>query len=112
MKKPQVTYDTVRRLGLTLPSVEEGTSYGTPALKVNGKLFIRLHQDLDKVVVKISFERRDELIAADPEIYFITDHYRDHPWVLLSLAKVHLDALPELVKAAHREASAAQRRRA
>jgi hypothetical protein len=112
MKKPQVTYDTVRRLGLTLPSVEEGTSYGTPALKVNGKLFIRLHQDLDKVVVKISFERRDELIAADPEIYFITDHYRDHPWVLVSLAKVHPDALPELVKAAYREASAAQRRRA
>jgi hypothetical protein len=35
MKKndPPVTFDTVRRIALELPGVEEGTSYGTPALK-------------------------------------------------------------------------------
>jgi len=36
----RVTYETVRRMGLALPNVEEGTSYGTPALKVKGKLFV------------------------------------------------------------------------
>jgi len=42
-----VTYETVRQIALTLPGAEEGTSYGTPACKVKGKLFARLHQDDD-----------------------------------------------------------------
>ena len=111
MKKLPVTYDTVRRIGLALPNVEEGTSYGTPALKVNGKLFVRLHQDLDKIVLKMSFERRQEMMAADPETYFITDHYYDYPWILVSLASVRLDALPELLQIAYREASPRKKRR-
>ena len=35
----KITYETVRRVGLTLPDVEEGTSYGSPALMVHGKMF-------------------------------------------------------------------------
>jgi len=111
MKKLPATYDTVRRLGLALPNVEEGTSYGTPALKVHGKLFARLHQDLDKIVLRMSFERREELMAGEPETYFITDHYRDYPWILVSLASVRVDVLPELLKIAHREASPKKKRR-
>jgi len=111
MKKLPVTYDTVRRIGLALPDVKEGTSYGTPALKVNGKLFVRLHQDWDKIVLKMSFDRRAEMMAADPKTYFITDHSRDYPWVLVSLASVRLDALPELLKIAYREASPRKKRR-
>jgi len=111
MKKQRVTYDTVRRAGLTLPNVEESTSYGTPALKIKGNLLVRLHQDLDKIVVKMPFDRREELMAADPETYFITDHYRDYPWILVSLAKVRLDALPDLLKIAYREAAREKKRR-
>jgi len=111
MKKQPVTYDAVRRLGLVLPDVEEGTSYGTPALKVNGNLFVRLHQDLDKLVVRMPFDRREEMMAADPETYFIADHYRDYPWILVSLSKVHPDALPDLLRIAHRTASAEKKKR-
>src|SRR6478672_1654675 len=38
MPKQTITFDTVRRIGLGLPGVEEGTMYGTPALKLKGKL--------------------------------------------------------------------------
>ncbi len=111
MKKQRVTYDTVRRAALTLPNVKESTSYGTPALKVGGNLFVRLHQDLDKIVLKMPFDRREELMAGDAETYFITDHYRDYPWILVSLGKVHPDALPDLLRIAHRAASPAKKRR-
>jgi hypothetical protein len=111
MKKQLVTYDTVRRVALALPNVQEGTSYGTPALKVKGKLFVRLHQDLDKIVVRMPFDRREELMAGDPETYFITDHYRDYPWILVSLSRVHEDALLDLLKIAHRKASPEKKRR-
>lgn len=40
-----ITWDTVREIALELPDVEEGTSYGTPALKVKKKLFVRLKED-------------------------------------------------------------------
>lgn len=104
-KKQGITYDMVRQIGLTLPNVVESTSYGTPALKVRGQLFVRLHQDLDKIVLKMSFERRDEMMAADPKTYFITDHYREYPWVLVSLEHVPKEALLDLLRIAHREAS-------
>ena len=102
MKKPRVTYDTVRELGLALPGAEESTSYGTPALKVKGKLFVRLHQDLDKIVLPVPFERREEMMAADPETYLITDHDREYPYILVSLARVQPDALPDLLNLAYR----------
>jgi hypothetical protein len=111
MRKQALTYDAVRHVALALPRVEESTSYGTPALKTRGKLFIRLHQDMDKIVVKMPFDRREELMAADPKTYFITDHYRNYPWILVSLSRLHPDALPELLQTAHAAASPAKKRR-
>lgn len=111
MRKQTVTFDAVRRIGFSLPNVEEGTSYGTPALKVKGKPFVCLHRDGDKIVVRVPFERRKEMMEGDPETYFITDHYREYPWVLVSLARVHPDALPDLLRMAHRATSQAKKGR-
>jgi hypothetical protein len=106
-----VTYETVRRIALAFPDVEDGFSYGTPALKVKGNLFVRLRPDLDSVVVKMPLDRRDELIAAEPERYFITDHYLRYPWVLVRLATARAEALPELLQTAYQAALPEKRRR-
>ncbi|MGA8143199.1 MAG: MmcQ/YjbR family DNA-binding protein [Candidatus Acidiferrales bacterium] len=114
MKRPsRITYDTVRRTGLTFPNAEDSTSYGTPALKVKGKLFVRWREeeDADTIVLKMPFERREELMAADAETYFITDHYREYPWVLVRLSKVHPDALHDLLLTGYRAALPAKRSR-
>jgi hypothetical protein len=105
-----LTWETVRQVSLALDHVEEGTSYGTPAFKVRGQLFVRLHQDFHStvVVVRTDFEQREELLAADSEAYFITDHYRNYPWVLVRLAHVHSDALRDLLRMAHRLAAASK----
>jgi hypothetical protein len=50
-------WDTVRELGLHLPDVEEGTSYGTPALKVAGRMFVRLRPEADEQVLVLRIER-------------------------------------------------------
>ena len=105
MPKPiQATYDTVRQIGLALPHAEEGTSYGTPALKAKGKLFVRLREDNETIVIRVPFEQRDEMMAADPEAYYITDHYAPYEYMLVRLTKVHPDALRDLIAASHREA--------
>ncbi len=105
-----VTYETVRKIALAFPGVEEGTSYGTPALKVKGKLFVRLREDPDSLVIKMPFDQREELMAADPETYYITDHYRDYEWMLIRLSKVHPDALRDLLQGAYRAAKPSKRR--
>ena len=93
-----VTYETVRRIALALPNVEDGMSYGAPALKVKGKLMVRLREDLNAIVLKSTFEEREELIAADPEVYFITDHYLNYEYVLVSLKHVHEEALGDMIR--------------
>jgi len=111
MKKPsRVSYQTVRELGLALPDVEEGTSYGTPALKVKGKLFARLWEDGTTLVLKTTFEQREDLMAAKPETYYITDHYLHYTWMLVRLPTVHPDAIRELLQTARRLALPPKRR--
>lgn len=106
----RVTFDTVRQISLSLDHAEEGTSYGTAAFKVRGALFVRLHQDFEStIVVRTDFEQREELLAGDPETYYITDHYRNYEWVLVRLTRVQPEALRDLLRMAHRLAAASKR---
>src|SRR6202000_93110 len=100
-----VSYDVVRDLGLTLPGVEESTSYGTPALKVAGKLLVRLREDGDSIVAKVGFDHRELFLHADPEVFFTTDHYQGYPTVLVRLAEVDRDTLRDVLEVAWRNAA-------
>lgn len=104
-----MTFKDVRKMALLLEGVEESTSYGTAAFKVRGKLVARLKEDGESLVVGTTFEQRAEMTAADPETYYITDHYLKYPWVLVRLPKVHPDALRDLLKGAVRLAAASKR---
>lgn len=67
--------------------VEVGTSYGTPALKVGGRLFMRMKKP-DTIVLLGPMEVKEMLMAADPAIYFETDHYKGWPAWLVRLSKI------------------------
>jgi hypothetical protein len=41
----------------------------------------------------MDFEQREEMMAADPEVYYITDQYLNYPWMIVRLAQVRRDAL-------------------
>src|SRR5262245_39425262 len=87
-----------------LADVEVATSYGTPALKVRGKLFacIASHRSAepDTLVAVVSFDDREQLLEADPVTYYIKDHYLNYPSVLVRLRKIHPDALRDLLRMA------------
>ncbi len=115
MPRKTVSFDTVRELGLALPDVEEGTTYGSPALKVGGKMFacLAVHRSAEpgSLVIRLDFDQRDDLVAADPKTYYLTDHYVDYPAVLVRLARVRPDALRDLLVMARRFVSATGKRR-
>jgi len=75
------------RLARGLPEVTLDTWYGTPALKVRGKGFVRLKEDgADVVFVTDGVDEQEALCAALPRVFHITDHYRGWPAVLARLA--------------------------
>jgi len=95
--RPGVTFAQLRDYAVTLPGVEEGTSYGTPAFRAKGKFFLRLKEDGETIVLKTDFYERDHLVESDPDVFYITDHYRDYPAVLVRLAAVRPARLHALV---------------
>jgi hypothetical protein len=96
------TWATVCKLAMKLPGVEQGVSYGTPALRVRQKFLARLKEDGESMAIKIDFADRDVLLEADPTAFYLTDHYRPYPALLVRLRQVRLDMLERLLEQAWR----------
>jgi len=80
-----MTFDEVRLFALSWPEVEDGTSYGTPALKM---MLVRLKEDGDSLVMPgVPQDEREMLVESQPKLFYFTDHYRDYPMVLIRLSK-------------------------
>ncbi|HYM33917.1 MAG TPA: MmcQ/YjbR family DNA-binding protein [Steroidobacteraceae bacterium] len=91
------------KLILAYPGTEKSISYGTPSVKVKGKILSRLRSEAEgALAIFCDFIDREILLQADPEVFFITDHYKNYPMILLRLDKIRVDALPELVERAWR----------
>src|SRR6266481_9074914 len=109
-------FAAVRKLGLALPDVEPSTMYGAPALKVRGHMFACMasHKSAEPntLVVLVGFDERNALIAADPETYYLKDHYLNHPSVLVRLSRVQPDALRDLLLKAWRFTTSRHKSRA
>jgi len=101
-KRLAVTFEQVRLAAHAFPGVEDSTSYGTPALKVRGKLLARVHQSGECFVLRANLLDREILMQSDPSVFLITDHYRDYPWILVRFCAVDPGALPDLMERAWR----------
>ena len=106
MPKDLLDFDTVRKIALELPGVEDGTAYGSPALKVRGKLLacIPIHRSAEphSLAVSVGMTDRAHLLAEAPDVYYVTGHYAPHPAVLVRLSRLNRDALRDLLAMAHK----------
>ncbi len=95
-------FSRVQAAAAHLPGIEVGLSYGTPALKVKRKLLARMWEDGETLVLKVDFDSRDAMLRAQPALFFLTDHYRGYPAVLVRLPKVKPAMLRALLEDAWR----------
>jgi hypothetical protein len=106
MRKGTISFDTVREIGLRLPNVEESTAFGKPALKIRGQLMacVPSHRSAEpgSLVVRMDFDDRAELLAADDDVYYLPEHYVGYSAVLVRLARVNPDVLRDLLGMAHK----------
>ena len=114
MPGSKINFDTVRKIALRLPGVEASTAWGAPALKVRGKLLacVPTHRSAEpnSLVVRVGFDDRAELLAAAPDIYYVTDHYLGYTAVLVRLSRVTPDVLRDLLGMAHKFVNAPKER--
>ena len=101
-KRPPNPFDRVRQIGLALPGVEEGTSYGAPALKVKGKMFACVptnrSAEPDSLVVRLPFIERDLRMSYQPKVYYVKPHYEGYPCVLARVKLLKDRELKELLE--------------
>jgi hypothetical protein len=106
MRRGTIDFEIVRNIGLALPGVEESTAYGAPALKLHGTLLACVpanrQAEPDSLLVCMDFDDRAELLAAAPDVYYLTDHYRDYEGVLVRLSLVSPEVLRDLLGTAYK----------
>ena len=104
MPSKKIDFDVVRELARSLPGVEESGLHGSPSLKVSGRLLTcpALHKSAEPnaLVVRVDFAQRAKLIEDDPGAHYVTDHYVNHPMVLVRLGQVNRNALKALLRVA------------
>jgi len=97
-----MTISAAMKLGAELPDVEQTTAWGAPTLKVRGRMMacqaIHKSAEPNTLVVCMPIADRDELIAADPDTYYLKPHYEDGPCILVRLSKIPPDALRDLLR--------------
>jgi len=89
------TERTARTLALALPETAERPCYGTPGFYVRRELFARLLSDGKTLAVRVDPAERDALLAAAPDVFFLTPHYEGWPMVLIRLPRAERADLEE-----------------
>lgn len=97
-RKRGVTFEEVQAVALALPGVEAGSSYGTPGLRVGGKLMARLREDDVLVLKPVDEVEQRFLMDTHPAAFFLTEHYRGYRVILVRLSQVDAGQLAELIE--------------
>lgn len=77
------SWDEVVAFALALPGVEMSTSYGRPAVKVNGKAFVYPGREQGSFAISSPLPEKELLMETDPDTFWETAHYRGWPAVLV-----------------------------
>jgi hypothetical protein len=93
-----VTENDVRETALSLPVTSEKPSYGTPGFRVADRLFARIRDEGDVLVVWVADEgEKRGLVESEPDKFFTTPHYDGHPIVLVRFSAIDEAELRELL---------------
>ena len=91
---------TVREIAGSFPGAEESTTYGKPAFKVGGKLFVWISPDrnaADALAVRVDPGVKELLLGSDPA-YFQTPHSHGLAIVLIRLEHATRALLEERIE--------------
>jgi hypothetical protein len=95
-----LTRAEARKIALATEGASEGPYFGKPAVFVAEKFLTRVHTKEEAMVLAVgSMEMRDVMLEAEPKLFYITDHYKNFPYLLARLSKLDKATLKDLLNA-------------
>jgi hypothetical protein len=87
------------KIALSFPEAHAKLSYGQPSIFIAKKFFTRLRSQDDSIVLIVgSIDEREMMIESDPKTFHITEHYRNHPSVLVRIARLNEKTLHAMLE--------------
>ncbi|GGA57686.1 MmcQ/YjbR family DNA-binding protein [Pelagibacterium lentulum] len=83
-----MNFDEVRTIALKFPGTTDFVTHGTPSIKVGSKFLMREREPGILALRCLGIDERDLLLQADPDTFFITDHYRGYPYILARMERL------------------------
>jgi hypothetical protein len=86
------------KIALAFPGAEEVLWFKKPAVFLHGQFLTKVHDKEEAMTFRVSsMEMRDMMLEAEPALFYITDHYRNFPFILARLNALTPKILKELV---------------
>ena len=87
-----------RKIMLAIPGTDERPWFNQPSVFIHDRFLAKTHHKEDAVTLQVgSMEMRDMMLEAEPRLFYITDHYRKFPFVLVRLSALNKTVLKELL---------------
>jgi hypothetical protein len=87
-----------RKIILSIPGTDERLWFNQPSVFLHDRFLAKTHHKEDAVTFQVgSMEMRDMMLEAEPELFYITDHYRKFPFVLVRLSALTKTVLKEML---------------
>ena len=81
-----LTKAEARKIMLAIPGTDERLWFREPSVFIHDRFLAKTHKKEDAVTMQVgSMEMRDMMLEAEPDLFYITDHYRNFPFVLARL---------------------------
>jgi hypothetical protein len=87
------------KIALSLPGTVETLWFNKPAVFIHGQFLTKVHDKEEAMVLRVgSMEMRDMMLQAEPKLFYITDHYRNFPFVLARLSALDKKSLKQMLE--------------
>jgi hypothetical protein len=83
---------------LAMPGTDERLWFNQPSVFIHDRFLAKVHHKEDAVTLQVgSMDMRDMMLEAEPKLFYITDHYRKFPFVLIRLSALTPKVLKEIL---------------
>jgi hypothetical protein len=102
MAEPIRSWEEAVAFAMTLPGAELSTSYGKPAVKVNGRAFLYTgHEAESSFGIAIDVDTVEMLKDTDPETFWQSKHYEGWPAVLIRFDSRDPERVHAMIERSH-----------
>jgi hypothetical protein len=87
-----------RKIMLAIRGTDERPWFNRPSVFIHDRFLSKVHEKEEAAVLQVgSMEMRDMMLEAEPKLFYITDHYRKFPFVLIRLSALTPKVLKEIL---------------